>query len=497
MSPFEQAGLQFLQASLVCAVAGAGVWAALWLALRHWPALAAQRWAWLLPQLMIAATFILMLAPQSGKFSLVPAIDMNESQAPPARLPAALVDDGSDALPGDDGGAEWLLRGAQLWLLVYVAGLGLAGHRLMRARHVLRGLRHAASEVVAPHLHAGLRCLPADMPALTVYEIDAPVSPMLIGLRKPCLLLPRHLRSFDAQQQQLVIAHELTHLRRHDPLWMAASTILQTMLWFHPVMRKLGHQLTWAQELSCDQQVLRGRAPAQRQAYAAALLAQLKLQQVSFGAAMAFGAHGGALAARILLIRQNGGPGVGAVARCAVVGVLTAILAGSLVLRPALAWSSVDSPARSAPAPLQWQRPLAQLRVSSFFGSVLSIRKQGHRGIDFAVSTGTPVMASADGVVVSSADTFEGQAKYGKAILIDHGGKMTTLYAHLDQRRVATGDTVRAGQVIGLSGATGKVTGPHLHFEMRKDGLPIDPETLMPGLAANATPAALKARLSP
>lgn len=497
MSPFEQAGLQFLQASIGCAVAGAAVWAALWLALRHAPALAAQRWAWLLPQLMIAATFLLMLAPQSGKFSLVPAIDMSVAQARPAPLPAALADDGSDALLSDGDGAGWLLRGAQLWLLVYVAGLGLAGHRWMRARRVLRGLRHAASEVVAPHLHAGLYSLPADMRALTVFEIDAPVSPMLIGVRKPCLLLPRHLRNFDAQQQQLVVAHELTHLRRRDPLWMAASTILQTMLWFHPVMRRLGHQLTWAQELSCDQQVLRGRAQGQRQAYAAALLAQLKLQQVSFGAAMAFGAHGSALAARILLIRQNGGPGVGTVARCAVIGALAAILAGSLLLRPALAWSTDSPPALSAPAPQRWQGPLAQMRVSSFFGSVLSIRKGGHRGIDFGTRTGTPVMASADGVVVSSADTFDGQAKYGKTILIDHGGKMTTLYAHLDQRRVAAGDTVRAGQVIGLSGATGKVTGPHLHFEMRKDSQPINPETLIAGLAANATPAALKARLSP
>ena len=73
---------------------------------------------------------------------------------------------------------------------------------------------------------------------------------------------------------------------------------------------------------------------------------------------------------------------------------------------------------------------------------------------------GTPVMASADGRVASSTDLDAGGAKYGKTIQIAHANGLSSVYAHLDRRLVAEGDIVRAGQVIGMSGATGKVTGP-------------------------------------
>jgi murein DD-endopeptidase MepM/ murein hydrolase activator NlpD len=68
------------------------------------------------------------------------------------------------------------------------------------------------------------------------------------------------------------------------------------------------------------------------------------------------------------------------------------------------------------------------------------------------------------------------------------------LYAHLDRRLVAAGDVVSAGQVIGMSGATGKVTGPHLHFEIRQAGRTVNPESVLAGLDARATASALRAR---
>ncbi|MDB5906690.1 MAG: peptidase, partial [Massilia sp.] len=67
-------------------------------------------------------------------------------------------------------------------------------------------------------------------------------------------------------------------------------------------------------------------------------------------------------------------------------------------------------------------------------------------------------------------------------------------YAHLDRRLVADGDIVRAGQVIGMSGATGKVTGPHLHFEVRQAGQAVNPESVLAGLDARATASALRNR---
>ncbi len=93
-----------------------------------------------------------------------------------------------------------------------------------------------------------------------------------------------------------------------------------------------------------------------------------------------------------------------------------------------------------------------------------------HNGVDIAAPWGTPVRAAAPGTVLF-AGWFGG---YGKLVVLDHGG-VTTLYGHLSSIEVAAGQKVRAGQVIGRVGSTGYSTGPHLHFEIRVDGRPVDP----------------------
>jgi murein DD-endopeptidase MepM/ murein hydrolase activator NlpD len=114
--------------------------------------------------------------------------------------------------------------------------------------------------------------------------------------------------------------------------------------------------------------------------------------------------------------------------------------------------------------------------VSSPFG----IRRDGfdfrvHRGIDIAVPTGTPIRAMAPGRV-HFAGSMSG---YGLVVIIDHPRGTRTVYAHLSDIHVATGQVIRGRPVIGLSGATGRVTGPHLHFEIRRQGRPEDPVPLL------------------
>lgn len=98
-----------------------------------------------------------------------------------------------------------------------------------------------------------------------------------------------------------------------------------------------------------------------------------------------------------------------------------------------------------------------------------------HSGIDIAAGSGTNVLAAAPGTVILSVDY--GNYSYGECIIIDHGGGITSLYGHMTRgsRRVSVGQKVNAGQVIGLVGSTGISTGPHLHFEVRKNGVVTEP----------------------
>jgi murein DD-endopeptidase MepM/ murein hydrolase activator NlpD len=94
-----------------------------------------------------------------------------------------------------------------------------------------------------------------------------------------------------------------------------------------------------------------------------------------------------------------------------------------------------------------------------------------HTGIDFGAGTGTLIHAAADGTVVSAGP----RGGYGNATIIDHGSSLATLYAHQSALYVSAGQRVTRGQVIGAVGCTGYCTGPHLHFEVRVAGTPVDP----------------------
>jgi murein DD-endopeptidase MepM/ murein hydrolase activator NlpD len=105
-----------------------------------------------------------------------------------------------------------------------------------------------------------------------------------------------------------------------------------------------------------------------------------------------------------------------------------------------------------------------------------------HKAIDYGVPIGTPVQAAASGTVKATG-SGSGDRSYGNYIELDHGNGYTTLYAHLSSIQVAVGQSVVQGQVIGLSGDTGYTRGAHLHFEVRKNGVKINPANLGLGAA--------------
>ena len=98
--------------------------------------------------------------------------------------------------------------------------------------------------------------------------------------------------------------------------------------------------------------------------------------------------------------------------------------------------------------------------------------RRKHKGMDFSAPTGTPIYATSDGKVIR----VDGRAPgYGKHIRIDHGFGYVTLYAHLSQYNVRRGQEVKRGDVIGFVGNTGRSVAPHLHYEIRKDGVAVNP----------------------
>ena len=119
-------------------------------------------------------------------------------------------------------------------------------------------------------------------------------------------------------------------------------------------------------------------------------------------------------------------------------------------------------------------------RVTSEFGNridPITGKRKGHTGMDLAVPTGTPIRAALGGTVTVSKYNAGG---YGYYVMIDHGNGLATLYGHCSKLLAKVGQTVEAGDIIALSGSTGRSTGPHLHFEVRVNGERTNPRAYLP-----------------
>lgn len=117
-------------------------------------------------------------------------------------------------------------------------------------------------------------------------------------------------------------------------------------------------------------------------------------------------------------------------------------------------------------------------KISSYYGNRKG--RRFHTGIDIAASKGTPIQAVADGLVIASGKGLDGFSKYGRIVILDHGNGVRTIYAHNKKNNVRSGSCIRTGDVIGEVGNSGNATGPHLHFEVRKYGDPLNPILYLP-----------------
>lgn len=158
--------------------------------------------------------------------------------------------------------------------------------------------------------------------------------------------------------------------------------------------------------------------------------------------------------------------------------------------------AKLSRPLRSTPASFWLTDTMPSLwpvdgRLTSYFGhrsDPFSGMGAFHTGLDISVPSGTPIRATADGVVHQA--EYHGQ--YGRLVVIGHGGGLQTYYAHLSKMEVVEGQEIRRGEIVGLCGATGRATSPHLHFEVRVNGTAVNPYPYLSRagkmLRASATP---------
>ncbi|NLV42508.1 MAG: M23 family metallopeptidase [Candidatus Hydrogenedentes bacterium] len=134
-----------------------------------------------------------------------------------------------------------------------------------------------------------------------------------------------------------------------------------------------------------------------------------------------------------------------------------------------------ETPGVSAGRPSVWPVDAPDRQVVSEYG-VRRGRSRRHKGIDIKCAEGTPVRATADGVVTE----VRTQGAYGKIIVVDHGDGYSTAYAHLCKQHASPGQEVRRGEILGGAGRSGNASCTHLHYEVRRNGTATNPRPYLP-----------------
>jgi len=140
-------------------------------------------------------------------------------------------------------------------------------------------------------------------------------------------------------------------------------------------------------------------------------------------------------------------------------------------------WKSMDKRS-TGQLSIPSMTPVKSYRLTSQYGyrsDPFKGRRANHQGLDMAGPVGTPIYATADGIVGRS----QWLGGYGNYIEINHGGEIQTRYGHMSKLLVNSNERVKRGQLIGLMGSTGRSTGSHLHYEVRISGEPVNPLTFM------------------
>lgn len=301
----------------------------------------------------------------------------------------------------------------------------------------------------------------------------------ITGVFRQAILIPWGIEArISTDDLVLMCAHELAHVRRGDTRLFTATQLVRVLFWFNPLISRIAANAELAAEESADALVL--RKGVDRRQYAACFVEGLKFAayRMNVQPALApsftpFDRRGRRRRLNSILSAET--------ERSAPSGKrFLAAGAASLVALVALGQAAFAVDPESAAARRTTLKSLPVIgKVTAEFGDSIRLNDgekiPSHSGVDISAPKGAKVRAPGAGVVVEATDLYNGSPAWGKVVMIDHGHGLVTRYAHLDSYAVKKGQRVEAGDVIAAVGATGKVTGPHLHFETLKDGEAINP----------------------
>lgn len=332
-------------------------------------------------------------------------------------------------------------------------------------------------------------------------------APLTFGVFRPTVLLPEDLPIGDAQFQ-LVLAHELAHIRRKDCLRKLLLTVCLCLYWWNPLVWMMVWLANRDMELACDEAVLRALGPDCKKAYALTLLDMAQRNPKSAPLCSGFAKSSAEERIRAILCFKRIPAWVGIFV--SVLFVLTASAFTTQAVNPSVLPEMepavqekipeenvavsvpVSEPIPTTPPIMPEQEtesetqpqpevpayifPLedANAEVTNPYGwqaHPVTKQKSLHSGVDLAADYGTNVLAVADGTVLDCSY----DAAYGYILTLEHENGVQTQYAHLSEFLVNAGAEVRQGQIIAKTGDSGWTTGPHLHLGVLINGETADP----------------------
>ena len=420
-------------------------------------------------------------------------LHLSGGEAPPPLPPVS---------PSSSNEVRWLFT---VSLLGWGLGTSAVGFLLVRRRRRFVGLLNggrALTEGSASDLKNRWRRRFRIRRPVRLVIVSAPISPFTLGVLRPVICLPDAFLG-EPRLVEAAVAHEMAHIARWDDLRLLLQRGIQALWFFHPVAWLAGARLHEERERLCDARVLVCGALSPRD-YGRSLLAAVQMNLEGVASSPAFETSKGRIAMRIREIVQEGhrrprtlpallavtllglfllplAPTNGAPIDDAVVD--DVLMAEVEVSAPGP--SRGDGPGVARRGSRAWGDPVPEGRLTSPFGERVhpfTGERRHHRGVDLAASTGTPILSPATGRVTVATERYEGGDLHGTVVVLDHGGGLQSFYSHLSALSVTPGQEVARGQRLGAVGATGEVTGPHLHFEVWRDGEPVDPATLVPSL---------------